>query len=230
LAFSYLFQKLIEYKLTETGCIMYKFLIVDDHSIFRQGVKMIISDSFEGSQCSEANNSAEALVKLNNEKWDMVILDINMPGRSGLDFIQDVLSFNNDIPVLVLSMYDEDQMALRALKAGAKGYLTKSRAADDLIGAIKRILSGKQYITENVAELLVNEVRKKETGDVMKVLSDREYFVLMRLAAGETLTEISKSLTLSVKTIYTYRTRCMKKLNLKNMVQLVRFVKDNNLG
>lgn len=191
---------------------------------------MIISDSFEGSQCSEANNSAEALVKLNNEKWDMVILDINMPGRSGLDFIQDVLSFNNDIPVLVLSMYDEDQMALRALKAGAKGYLTKSRAADDLIGAIKRILSGKQYITENVAELLVNEVRKKETGDVMKVLSDREYFVLMRLAAGETLTEISKSLTLSVKTIYTYRTRCMKKLNLKNKVQLVRFVKDNNLG
>ncbi len=209
---------------------MYKFLIVDDHSIFRQGVKMIISNAFENAQCSEANNSAEALVKLNTEKWDMVILDINMPGRSGLDFILDVLSFNADIPILVLSMYAEDQMALRAIKAGAKGYLTKSRAADDLIGAIKRMLSGKQYITENVAELLVNEVRKKEKGDVMKELSDREYFVLMRLAAGETLTEISKSLTLSVKTIYTYRIRCMRKLNLKNMAQLVRFVEDNNLA
>ena len=98
-------------------------------------------------------------------------------------------------------------MALRALKAGAKGYLAKDRAADDLIGAINRILSGKQFITENVAELLLNEVRKKETGDVMKALSDREYFVLMRLAAGETITEISRSLTLSVKTIHTYRTR-----------------------
>lgn len=209
---------------------MYKFLIVDDHSIFRQGVKMIITNAFEESECSEAGNSAEALEKLHKEKWDMVILDINMPGRSGLDFIVDVLSFNVDLPILVLSMYAEDQMALRALKAGAKGYLTKSRAADDLIGAIKRMLSGKQYITDNVAELLVNEIRKKETGDVMKALSDREYFVLMRLAAGETLTEISKSLTLSVKTIYTYRTRCMRKLNLKNMAQLVRFVKDNNLA
>lgn len=209
---------------------MYKFLIVDDHSIFRQGVKMIITNAFEESECSEAGNSAEALEKLHKEKWDMVILDINMPGRSGLDFIVDVLSFNVDMPILVLSMYAEDQMALRALKAGAKGYLTKSRAADDLIGAIKRMLSGKQYITDNVAELLVNEIRKKETGDVMKALSDREYFVLMRLAAGETLTEISKSLTLSVKTIYTYRTRCMRKLNLKNMAQLVRFVKDNNLA
>ena len=208
---------------------MYKFLIVDDHSIFRQGVIMIITNAFKNSQCSEAGNSAEALIKLNKEKFDIVILDINMPGRSGLDFIVDVLAFNTEIPILVLSMYDEDQMALRALKAGAKGYLTKSRAADDLIGAINRILSGKQYITENVAELLLNEVRKKETGDVMKVLSDREYFVMMRLAAGESLTEISRSLTLSVKTIYTYRTRCMRKLSLKNMAELIRFVKDNNL-
>jgi two-component system, NarL family, invasion response regulator UvrY len=209
---------------------MTNFLIVDDHSIFRQGVKMIISNAFEKSFCSEASNSAEAMIKLNKEKFDIVILDISMPGRSGLDFIVDVLSFNPEIPILVLSMYEEDQMALRAIKAGAKGYLTKSRAADDLIGAVNRMLSGKQYITENVAELLVNEVRKKETGDVMKELSDREYFVLMRLAAGETLTEISKSLTLSVKTIYTYRTRCMKKLNLRNMAQLVSFVKDNNLS
>jgi len=209
---------------------MYNFLIVDDHSIFRQGVKMIVTNAFEKSKCSEASNSAEALVKLNKEKLDLVILDINMPGRSGLDFILDVKSFNVEIPILVLSMYEEDQMAMRALKAGAKGYLTKTRAADDLIGAIKRILSGKQYITENVAELLVNEVRKEKTGDVLKGLSDREYFVLMRLAAGETLTEISRSLILSVKTISTYRTRCMRKLNLKNMAELISFVKDNNLA
>jgi two-component system, NarL family, invasion response regulator UvrY len=209
---------------------MYKFLIVEDHNIFRQGVKKIISDEFEEVLFCEAANSAEALTKLNKETWDLVILDINMPGRSGLDLIHDVKSFNPGIPVLVLSMYEEDQMALRALKAGASGYLTKTRAAEDMIFAITRILEGNDYINESVAALLVCEYRNEKTGDAVKHLSDREYFVLLRLAAGETVTEISRTLTLSVKTISTYRTRIMRKLNLKNMVELIRFVKDKNIG
>lgn len=208
---------------------MYKFLIVEDHVIFRQGVKKIITDEFEPVYFCEAGNSAEALTKFNKEVWDLVILDINMPGRSGLDLIHDLKSINANTPILVLSMYEEDQMALRALKAGASGYLTKTRAAEDMITAIKKIIDGNDYINETVADLLVSEFRNDKKGDAIKELSDREYFVLMRLAAGETVTEIAKTLALSVKTISTYRTRIMKKLNLKNMVQLLQFVKDNSI-
>lgn len=208
---------------------MYKFLIVEDHVIFRQGVKKIITDEFELVYFCEAGNSAEALTKFNKEVWDLVILDINMPGRSGLDLIHDLKSINANTPILVLSMYEEDQMALRALKAGASGYLTKTRAAEDMITAIKKIIDGNDYINETVADLLVSEFRNDKKGDAIKELSDREYFVLMRLAAGETVTEIAKTLALSVKTISTYRTRIMKKLNLKNMVQLLQFVKDNSI-
>lgn len=209
---------------------MYKFLIVDDHYIFRQGVKKIITDAFEQVLFGEANNSAEAVAKLHKETWDLVILDLNMPGRSGLDFIRDAMSFNADLPILVLSMYEEEQMALRSLKAGVRGYLSKARAADDLIGAIVRILDGNHYISETVAELLNSECRREKNSDVIKLLSDREYFVLLRLTAGETVTEISRALTLSVKTISTYRSRILKKLGLTNMVQLIQFAKDNNLG
>ena len=183
---------------------MYKFLIVEDHVIFRQGVKKIITDEFEPVYFCEAGNSAEALTKFNNEVWDLVILDINMPGRSGLDLIHDLKSINANTPILVLSMYEEDQMALRALKAGASGYLTKTRAAEDMITAVKKIIDGNDYINETVADLLVSEFRNDKKGDAIKGLSDREYFVLMRLAAGETVTEIAKTLALSVKTISTY--------------------------
>jgi two-component system, NarL family, invasion response regulator UvrY len=208
---------------------MYRFLLVEDHIIFRQGVKKVIIDALGEVFFGEAGNSGEAITKLHKDKWDLVILDINMPGRSGLDLIHEIKSFDSTIPILVLSMYEEDQMALRALKAGAKGYLTKTRASEDMIIAITRILDGKDYISETVSGLLVQEFRKDTNRDAVKVLSDREYFVLLRLAGGETVTEISKTLALSVKTISTYRTRVMKKLNLKNMVDLIRFVKENDI-
>jgi two-component system, NarL family, invasion response regulator UvrY len=208
---------------------MYRFLLVEDHIIFRQGVKKVISDALGEVFFGEAGNSGEAITRLHKEKWDLVILDINMPGRSGLDLIHEIKLFDSSIPILVLSMYEEDQMALRALKAGAKGYLTKTRASEDMIIAITRILEGKDYLSETVSGLLVQEFRKENKKDALKVLSDREYFVLLRLAGGETVTEISKTLALSVKTISTYRTRVMRKLNLKNMVDLIRFVKENDI-
>jgi len=167
---------------------------------------------------------------MHNSPWDLVILDINLPGRSGLDFLKDVHSYKPELPVLVLSMYEEDQMALRAIKAGAMGYITKAKAAENLIGAIERILDGNKYITETVAELLVGEYKKEKTINVVKDLSDREYFILLRLAAGESVTEISRTLALSVKTISTYRSRIFKKLGLKSNIQLMQFAKDNNLG
>jgi DNA-binding NarL/FixJ family response regulator len=207
---------------------MLKFLIVDDHSIFRQGVKKIIADKFTDVLFGEANNSAEALGKLFEQQWDLVVLDISMPGRSGLDFICDIQLAKYSLPILVLSMYEEGQIALRALKAGATGYLSKSKAATELVTAITKILEGKQYISETTAELLVNEYRKDKHKLSIKDLSDREYFVMLRLANGETVTEISHKLMLSPKTISTYRSRIMKKLDLKNNVQLFSFLKENN--
>ena len=214
----------------EKSSEMIKFLIVDDHYIFRQGVKKIISDAFEQVDFGEANDNAEALAKLRKEAWDLVILDINLPGRSGLDLILDTKAFNIPVPILVLSMFNEDQMALRALKAGAQGYLAKALAAENLTAAILRILDGNQYISETVAGLLADEYRKKTNGNVITELSDREYFVLLRLASGESVTEISRTLALSVKTISTYNSRLLKKLGLKNTIQLMQFVKDNKLG
>jgi two-component system, NarL family, invasion response regulator UvrY len=207
---------------------MYQFLIVDDHCIFRQGVINIITKNLEQAFFGEASNSIEALVKVFDHSWDLVILDLDMPGRSGLDAIHDIHLVKPLLPVLVLSMHDESQMALRAIKAGARGYLTKGKAVNDLISAINKILEGKQYISETVAELLGDEYRNTKNKDLIKNLSDREYYVLLRLTAGQSVTEISKILMLSVKTISTYRTRIMRKLNLKNMVELIQFMKDKN--
>jgi two-component system invasion response regulator UvrY len=204
---------------------MLKFLIVDDHHIFRQGVIKIIADSFPGAEFGEAENSADAFTLAIREIWDIAILDINLPGRSGLDLIKDMQRSANDIPILVLSIYEEDQLALRALKAGAKGYLAKGKAGNNLVDAINRILAGLQFITDNVAELLAKEYKKEGKADSLNQLSDREYFTMLRLASGESVTQISKTLSLSVKTISTYRTRVFRKLNIKNHTQLIEFVK-----
>ncbi|PKP33517.1 MAG: DNA-binding response regulator [Bacteroidetes bacterium HGW-Bacteroidetes-16] len=209
---------------------MPKFLIVDDHDILRQGVRKVIFDAFKDAWINEANNCAEALAKINNEPWDVVILDINIPGRSGLDLIQDIQTIKTPPPILVLSMYEERQMALRTIKAGAKGYLNKARAANNLIPAITKIMEGKQYISEIVAELLVNEYRREIHNDLLNELSDREYFIMLRLASGESASEISRKLNLSIKTISTYRNRLMKKLNLKNLIELYNFVQVNRIG
>lgn len=208
---------------------MLKFLIIDDHYIFRQGVKKIITDSFSDAEFGEAENSSQGFALANREIWDIVILDINLPGRSGLDLIKDLKKTINNIPILVLSIYEEDQLALRALKAGARGYLTKGKTGSNLIDAITRILAGLQFITDTVAELLAIEYKKDLKTDAVKILSDREYFTMLRLASGESVTQISKALSLSVKTISTYRSRILKKLNLKNQVQLIHFVQENHL-
>jgi len=208
---------------------MKRFIIIDDHYIFRQGVKKIINDAYDHVEFGEAESVEKGVELIRNHSWDLLILDINLPGRSGLDLLNDVKSFNPDLPVLVLSMYEEDQMALRALKTGARGYLTKARTAVNLIDAIERILNGGQYINKNVSELLTNEYRGDKGENLLKSLSDREYFVLLRLATGQSVTSISLTMALSVKTISTYRSRILKKLRLKNTIQLFEFVKDNRL-
>lgn len=207
----------------------YKFLIVDDHQLFRQGVEKIIAHAFPNAKLAEAGNSAEAYALAVHHAWDLLIIDINMPGRSGLDLIKDIKMTNKDMPILVLSMYEESHMALRALKSGASGYLSKNKAANELILAINKILEGKQYISEEVTELLISVYRSEKNENIIDELSDREYFVMLRLGAGESVTDISKALSLSVKTVSTYRHRLMKKLKLENMSQLYSFIHENKL-
>jgi len=205
---------------------MNNVLIIDDHSIFRQGVKKIISDAFEHVQFGEAESSSEALSKVHKQDWDIIITDINMPGRSGLELIREIKTMNPSLPILVLSIYEEEQMALRALRAGANGYLNKGRAANDLVAAIHKVIEGKKFISEKVAEMLVCEYQNENSNDCIKKLSDREFFVLKRLGDGDTVTEIARNLSLSVKTISTYRSHILIKLGLKNTAQLMTFVRD----
>ena len=207
--------------------IMNKVLIIDDHSIFRQGVKKIISDAFEHVQFGEAESSSEALSKVHKQDWDIIITDINMPGRSGLELIREIKTMNPSLPILVLSIYEEEQLALRALRAGANGYLNKGRAANDLVAAIHKLIEGKKFISEKVAEMLVCEYQNENSNDCIKKLSDREFFVLKWLGDGDTVTEIACNLSLSVKTISTYRSHILIKLGLKNTAQLMTFVRDN---
>lgn len=208
---------------------MKRILIVDDHCIFRQGVKKILIESFEQAQIDEAASTEEAISKVISLDWDVVVTDINMPGRSGLDLIHDIKAFKPALPVLALSVYEEDQMALRAFRAGANGYLSKRMTSDELKLAIQRILEGKRYISDNVAEILVNEFQTQKKGNQIKILSDREYFVLVRFSDGETAAEIARDLSLSVKTIFAYRRKIMEKLGLKKATQLVGFIKATML-
>ncbi|MEI7501346.1 MAG: response regulator transcription factor [Bacteroidota bacterium] len=207
---------------------MLRFLIVDDHEIFRQGVKNIISQAFPNAEFGEAGDSAQAYSLIVKQLWDIIILDINLPGRSGLELINDLGETVKGIPILILTMYSEDQLAMRALKSGAMGYLTKSHTSQNLIEAITRLLAGLHFINDHVSSMLVNENKMKNI-DLLEQLSDREYFTMKKLVSGQSVSEISRALSLSVKTISTYRSRLFKKLNIKNQTELIHFAQEHNL-
>ncbi|MFP4449072.1 MAG: response regulator [Bacteroidales bacterium] len=208
---------------------MIKILLVDDHVIVRKGIKQLLEETTDIQVESEAGTAEEMFKKIRNEHFDIVILDISLPGRSGLDALKQLRKSLPELPVLILSMYPENQYALRVMKSGAAGYLTKESVPEELIKAIKKINRGKKYISANLAEELANFLN----GDSRKLphqkLSDREYEVLLKIAEGKSLTEISKILSLSVKTISTYRSRILKKLNKKTNSDLVRYVMENKL-
>ncbi|MFP4019897.1 MAG: response regulator [Bacteroidales bacterium] len=208
---------------------MIKILLVDDHVIVRKGIKQLLEETTDIQVESEAGTAEEMFKKINNKHFDIVILDISLPGRSGLDALKQLRKSLPELPVLILSMYPENQYALRVMKSGAAGYLTKESVPEELIKAIRKVNRGKKYISANLAEELANFLN----GDSRKLphqkLSDREYEVLLKIAEGKSLTEISKILSLSVKTISTYRSRILKKLNKKTNSDLVRYVMENKL-
>src|SRR6266699_3212639 len=184
-----------------------KILIVDDHAVVRRGLRQILADEFRRADFGEARNAQEALARVWKEKWDVVVLDITMPGRSGLEVLRGIKNAKTKVPVLVLSMHPEDQFAMRVLKSGASGYMTKESAPEELVRAVKKVLGGGRYVSAALAEKMASYLAIDTPNAPHERLSDREFVVLRMIASGKTVSQIAAELSLSVKTISTYRTR-----------------------
>jgi two-component system invasion response regulator UvrY len=208
---------------------MIRALIADDHAVVRQGLIQILGNIPEITVAGEAINGQEVLDKVRAEAWDVVILDISMPDCSGLDILKQLKSERPKLPVLVLSMHSEDQYAVRALKAGASGYLTKDSAPDELVKAIRKVVSGGRYVGSCLAERLAFEIGADSSKLPHETLSDREFQVLRLIASGKSVTEVAAELYLSSKTVSTYRVRLLKKMNLKTNAELMHYAMQNHL-
>lgn len=206
---------------------MVRILIADDHAIVRRGVREILLEQFPAAEITEASDTAELVLKVIKQTFDIVITDLSMPGRSSLDALQEIKQHAPKLPVLVLSIYPEDQYAVRVLKAGASGYLTKDLAPDELINAVNKLLSGRKYITSSVAERLAEFTDTSVS--LHESLSNREFEVLKLIAAGTAVSEIAEKFSLSVTTISTYRTRILKKMNFKSNAELTQYAVSNKL-
>lgn len=206
-----------------------KILIADDHAIVREGLKQIVSEEKDMIVCGEADNSDKIMELLEKEKWSILILDINMPGKNGLEILKDVKQLYPDLPVLILSMFSEEQYGLRAIKAGASGYLKKVSAPDELIKAIRKIVGGGKYITESLAEKLADTIGQLKNKNPHELLSDREFEILCNIASGKSAEEISEELSISINTFYTYRNRILEKMSMKSNVELTQYAISNKL-
>jgi two-component system, NarL family, invasion response regulator UvrY len=204
-------------------------LIGDDHAIVREGMIRLLKDEFGDALFTEAKTGAEVLEKARSGDWDIIIMDITMPGRSGLEILKQLRSESIDTPVLVLSMYPEDQYAVRVMRAGASGYLTKDTAPEELVQAVKKVLSGRKYISESLGERLAEDLNGKGDRAIHELMSDREYQVMCLIASGKTVSEIAEELSLSVPTISTYRARILEKLNMRTNAEITRFAIESGL-
>lgn len=208
---------------------MPKILIVDDHSVVRRGLMDILQEEVGPGEFGEAANAQEALDHVWRQAWDIVVLDITLPGRSGLGVLKEIKAARPKTPVLVLSMHPEDQYALRALRAGAAGYLTKETAPEALGEAVQKVLSGGRYVSARVGERLAARLGNHEPDAPHDSLSNREYEVMCLIASGRTVTEIAERLSLSVKTISTYRTRVLQKMGMKTSAELTTYAVRRHL-
>jgi DNA-binding NarL/FixJ family response regulator len=209
---------------------MYRVLLVDDHEVVRKGIRAILDDRFAGLVVAEASSGDEALAALASP-FDVVILDLAMPGRSGIDLLAEIKHRHPRLPVLILSLYSEAQFAVRALRAGAAGYLTKSAAPEQLIAAFDRVVRGGRYVTDTVAERLAAAAAAGgEVGAPHDRLSHREFEVMRGIASGESVGEIAERMHLSVKTISTYRARLLDKMGMATNAQLTRYAIENGLA
>jgi two-component system, NarL family, invasion response regulator UvrY len=206
-----------------------RILITDDHALIRMGLKQLIQAGFGRAVIGEASNAAEALQQIGEHPWDVVILDITMPGRSGVDILRDIKMLRPKMPVLILTACSEEQFATRVLKVGAAGFVRKEMAPTELITAIKKVLAGGKYISQSLAERLATNLQQDTEAAPHEALSDREYEAMRLLSKGNTPTEVAKMLSLSVKTVSTYRTRILDKLNLRTNAELTYYAIKNGL-
>jgi DNA-binding NarL/FixJ family response regulator len=204
-------------------------VIVDDHAMVRDGLRQILAARFPRAVFGEARDAREALEVLASQSWDVMLLDISMPGQSGVDVLKQIENLAPGLKVLVLSMHPEDQYAVRVLKAGAVGYITKDKASAVLVEAVNTVLAGGRYVSPALAQDLASRLSVPRDRAPHELLSDREYQILRMLGAGKSVKEIGHDLSLSIKTISTYRTRMMAKLNLKSNADVIRYVLTEKL-
>lgn len=206
-----------------------RILIVDDHFVVRQGLKQVLKEHFKQVEFGDAADGQEALQMVWERSWEVVLLDISMPGRGGLDALKDIKQARPELPVIILSMHSEEQFAIRVLKLGACAYIRKDSAGQELVLGVEAALRGARYITPSLAEKLAVHLQQDREGPAHETLSDREYQVMCMLASGKTVKEVAGSLSLSVKTVSTYRSRILEKMSLKNNSQIMRYAVRNGL-
>jgi len=206
-----------------------RILIADDHAILRRGLKEILVDELKDAIFAEAGNAQQVLTDVRKQVWDLVILDITMPGRSGLDLLRDLKQLQPELPVLVLSMHPEDQYAKRVLRSGAAGYMNKETAPKELVTAIRKVLAGGRYVSAALAEKLASDLSADSARLPHERLSDREFEVLRMIASGKTVSQIAEELHLSVTTVSTHRARILEKMDMANNAELMRYAMINAL-
>lgn len=208
---------------------MIDILIADDHELIREGLKKILKKEPDMQVVGEARNAQEAFELVRNRKLNIVLLDISMPGMSGLDALSELRQSHPKLPVLILSMHPEDRFAVRALKAGAAGYITKDSAVGELVKAIRKVVAGGRYVSVQLAEKLVDELENGGNKPAHETLSDREFQVMRMVASGKKISEIADELSLSVSTVNTYRARVLEKMKMETNVELTRYAIENHL-
>ena len=208
---------------------MIKVLVCDDHVVVRRGLRQILAETPDIMVGGEAGTADEALTLLRRESWSVVVLDINLPGASGMDLLTQIRKERPSLPVLVLTVYSEEEYAVRAIKAGAAGFLTKESAPDKLIEAVRKVAAGGRYISAELAEALASMLAGEGRGMPHERLSDREFEVLKMLASGKTVSQVAQDLALSVKTVSTHRMRILKKMNMKTNAELTHYAVRNAL-
>ena len=208
---------------------MIRILVADDHSVVREGIKQILAGREDMVVEDEAANGQEVLSKVTKKSYDLILLDISMPGRSGLEILEEIKAMQPKLPVLILSMHPEEQYAVRMLRAGAAGYLTKASAPEELINAIQKVSKGGKYVTVSLAEKLAYELDAGAEKPRHERLSNREYQVMLMLASGQSVSEVAEELCLSAKTISTYRTRILEKMDMKKNAELTLYAVKNKL-
>jgi len=214
--------------MTETHAV--KILVIDDHEVVRRGVKQILEQTFSHVEFGEADTSQKAIAAVQQEPWDLGIVDISLPDQSGLELLCELHSTAPRLPLMVLSLHTEEQYAVRAFRAGAKAYLTKQTAPEELARAVKQVLTGRMYVTASLGEHMAGSLNMNPARPGQQTLSEREHEVLVLLAQGRPVKHIAQSLSLSIKTVSTYRARLLDKLQLTTTAELIRYALDHHLA